>query len=356
MEITKEKGYSLLQEILETKTLNDISDYLFLHKGTIKRWFEKKEVPLNYYNDLNSMLSYKYPKYETYRSKDQFYTLEGVAKYCYDKTNEVLSNLGVNLNEYIYLEPSAGCCNFYNLLPKERRLGVDIEPKGDNQDELVQSDYLLYTPNKQKKYIVIGNPPFGLRGNLALRFINHSQKFADFVSFILPPLFDSTGKGVPMKRVKGYKLIHTEKLPLDSYYYPNGEIVSIATIFQIWSKIGNVNLAERENLKLDKYIKIYSLSNGKSSGAKRNVNMIDKCDIYLPSTCFSGMKAYDNFYDLPNKRGYGIVIKENKENLLKEIYKIDWEKVAFLSTNSALNLRTDLILQELISRNLIKGD
>ena len=43
-------------------------------------------------------------------------------------------------------------------------------------------------------------------------FINHSSKFADYVCFILPQLFESDGKGVPRKRVKGLNLIHSEKL------------------------------------------------------------------------------------------------------------------------------------------------
>jgi len=356
MDINQEFTYQLFTELLNKMTINELADELSLHIGTLRRWKEWERVPINYYNELNSMLDFKYPKYESYRSKDQFYTSSTVAKYCFDKTNEIIESLGLNIEDYTYIEPSAGCCNFYNLLPKNRRIGIDIEPKGENQHELIELDYLKYEPEREGKFIVIGNPPFGLRGNLALRFINHSSKFADIVAFILPPLFDSTGKGVPMKRVRGYKLIHTEKLPLDSYYYPNGETVSIATIFQIWSKIGDINLAERKTQNVDEYIKIYSLSNGKTSSSKRNVKMIGKCDAYLPSTCFSGMKAYKSFDELPNKRGYGIVIKKNKETIKNHIFNIiDWEDVAFLSTNSAINLRSDLIVNELSKRGLLGG-
>ena len=65
---------------------------------------------------------------------------------------------------------------------------------------------------EKNNFIVIGNPPFGLRGQLALKFINHSSKFADYVCFILPQLFQSDGKGVPRKRVIGLNLIHSETL------------------------------------------------------------------------------------------------------------------------------------------------
>ena len=76
------------------------------------------------------------------------------------------------------------------ILPVGKRIGLDIEPKCD---EIIQQDYLDWN-RKNKKYIVIGNPPFGLRGQLALKFINHSNTFADYVCFILPQLFESDGK------------------------------------------------------------------------------------------------------------------------------------------------------------------
>lgn len=346
------KANNLFEELLSLYDINEIANELNLHKGTLKRWKQNNNVPENYYNDLNLLLDNKYPLKESFRQQDQFYTLPKTAKYCYDQAIKIVSGLGVNIEDYTFIEPSAGEGTFYELMPNNKRIGIDLCPNGKYKTEFIQSDYLKYKPGNGK-YFVLGNPPFGLRGNLALRFINYSAQFADFVAFILPPLFDSTGKGVPMKRVNGYKLIHTEKLPLDSYYYPNGEKVQIATIFQIWSKFGKINLANSNYNTYEDYVKIYSLSNGNTSSSKRNVQMIDKCDIYLPSTCFSGMKAYKSFYELPNKRGYGLVVKKNKENIINSILSIDWSKVAFLSTNSALNLRTDLILNELVNKKLI---
>lgn len=78
--------------------------------------------------------------------------------------------------------------------------------------------------------------------------------------------------------------------------------------------------------------------------------MINNCDIYLPSTCFSGMKTYNSFGELPNQRGYGIVFYKDKEKLIKLFSEIDWNNIAFKATNSSLNLRTDLIENELIKR------
>ena len=195
-----------------------------------------------------------------------------------------------------------------------------------------------------KKYIVFGNPPFGLRGQLALKFINHSYKFADFVCFILPQLFESDGKGAPRKRVNKYNLIYSERIDNSSFLEPDGKEIKVNCIFQIWSKnLVNVdyNLNKRE---VNKNIKIYSLSDG-------------KCDIYIPSTCYGkeNMKYYESFETLPNRRGYGVLFNNNKEEYIKIFKNIEWDKIAYLSTNSSYNLRTSTIFLEIIKsyQNLI---
>jgi len=339
----------LFKEVKEKLGLKEIKRKLDLHIGTINRWIKLNKVPENYFNDLNFLLNDKYKVKEEFRDKDQFFTNEKISKYCYEKTLEILKQLGINYEEYVFIEPSAGCCNFYNLFPVGRRIGIDIDPKGNK--ELIKQNYLGFIPPENKKYIVLGNPPFGLRGNLALRFINHSSKFADVVAFILPQLFDSDGKGVPKKRVLGYQLAHTEKLSLDSFIYPDGRKINIATLFQVWTKINTDKIKKNIKNTCKSYIKIYSLSDGGTPSSTRNKNMLDKCDVYLPSTCFNGMKTYKSFEELPHRRGYGIVILKDKEKL-KHIFlnEINWEKVSFLATNSSLNLRTSLIEDEIIKR------
>jgi len=188
----------------------------------------------------------------------------------------------------------------------------------------------------------MGNPPFGLRGHLALRFINHSE-FADYVCFILPQLFESDGKGVPRKRVKGFNLIYSKKI-VSNFYEPDGDEIKINTIFQIWSKYHTnkkYDVKENTNTKL----KIYSLSDGGTSSSTRNKKMINKCDIYLPSTCFGkeNMKYYKLFEELPNRKGYGIVFYDDKKEMMKKMKSINWTKIAFKSTNSAYNLRSSQI-------------
>jgi len=92
-------------------------------------------------------------------------------------------------------------------------------------------------------------------------------------------------------------------------------------------------------------MKIYSMSDGGTISSTRNKNMIGKCDIYIPSTCFgkNNMKCYDSFEKLPNKKGYGILFINNKIILKNKMLNINWSDIAFLSTNSAYNLRSSQI-------------
>lgn len=333
----------LLKNLLEKKSYKEIADELNVSISTVKRWSELEDVPKEYMFELMSISNIKidYSKF-TYKEKDQFYTPIITAKKCYERLLEILNKYNENADEYIYIEPSAGEGSFLNLLPKERRIGIDIEPK---YGEIIEGDYLRWMPSDMsKKYITIGNPPFGLRGQLALKFINHSNKFADYVCFILPQLFGSDGKGVPRKRVKGYNLIWSEKID-NSFRNPEGKEVKVECIYQIWSK-NHMNDDYIIKDRKEDILKVYSLSDGGTASTTRNKKMIEKCDIYIPSTCFGkeNMRYYDSFNELPNKKGYGIVFKKNKDDNIKKFRIIDWNKVSFLSTNGAYNIRTSQIV------------
>jgi hypothetical protein len=333
---------NLLEECLQKKTIKEVATKLNLCIGTIRRWMELKDVPIQYIFDLYKILS-KEIDYSSYTStlKDQFFTPKDVAKQCWETfQREVI----IPIQDYTFIEPSAGDGSFLDILPKNS-IGLDIEPRANG---IQKQDYLTWKPQVSHKYIVFGNPPFGLRGHLALNFINHSYEFADYVCFILPQLFESDGKGSPRKRVKGYNLIYSEGLSA-MFYNPENQEIKVNGVFQIWSKHSS-NPAYTIKTNSEDKMKVYSLSDGGTVASTRNKDMIGKCDVYLPSTCFGkdNMKIYNQFEDLPGKKGYGIVFFTDKADMINKAKNIDWSSISFLSTNSAYNLRTSLIFEQFV--------
>jgi hypothetical protein len=337
---------AILNKLLEKNTVKNISERLNLASGTLTRWIELNDIPKSYEFDLLKMADIKidYSKYSS-KQKDQFFTPVNIAKDCVDIFCEEIKKYNENVNDFTFIEPSAGDGSFLKVLPLNT-IAMDIEPRHAN---IVERDYLDWKPtntNTDERYVVFGNPPFGLRGHQALKFINHSYDFAEYVCFILPQLFESDGKGVPRKRVKGYHLIYSKKIENASFYEPNANEIKINTIFQIWSKhqtSDEYNIKDYANEKTK--MKIYSMSNGGTVATTRNKDMIGKCDIYIPSTCFGkeNMKCYQNFDDLPGKKGYGLVFHANKDEMIFKMFHINWNDIAFLSTNSAYNLRSSQI-------------
>ena len=327
-------AYAQLQSTSLMFSHEKIAHALGVHVGTLKRWFDEQSVPGVYLHDLCRMIVEQAPQ-----NLDQFYTKKEVAVSCINMMHSCLDRLGIDTHGYTFIEPSAGCGHFFELLPKDRRIGIDIDPAIKTA---MTADYLSWKP-AEGKYIVVGNPPFGLRGNLALRFINHSAEFADVVAFILPQLFESDGKGANSKRVIDYTLAMSEPLAPDSFIYPDNTEVDVNTIFQVWTKVGIDKIETPHQPTCDSYVKIYSLSNGGTPSSTRNKHMIGECDVYIPSTCYRGMKAYDSFDQLPNERGYGVVIKKNHKAIKALLMKHDWNKTSFASTNSAINMRQSLI-------------
>ena len=59
----------------------------------------------------------------------QFYTKPHIAYFCWEYLKKVLKHITYkDIKMLYYIEPSAGCCDFFDLLPKDRRIGIDIVP------------------------------------------------------------------------------------------------------------------------------------------------------------------------------------------------------------------------------------
>lgn len=155
----------------------------------------------------------------------QFYTKQYIAEYCYSIFEKLVDS---SLYDYI-IEPSAGTGSFYKLLPSNKRIGFDIEPKCEG---IELKNYFDYVPNEKYKYIVIGNPPFGKIGSDAIKFFNKSAEFCDIISFILPRTFKRVS--VQNKLNLNFHLLYSEDLPLKPCCFEPS--MTAKCCFQIWTR------------------------------------------------------------------------------------------------------------------------
>lgn len=162
---------------------------------------------------------------------DQFYTNPIICL----KLIKIIKNLfKFSFKQFHFIEPSAGCGNFLDSLNKlkiknKNIEAYDIEPKEDKR--IIQKDYLTTKLKYANNNLIIGNPPFGKRGNKALAFLNKALNEADIVCLILPNIFKRYS--IQSKVNKNAKLIFSINLPEDSFLV-NDKAYNVNCVFMIW--------------------------------------------------------------------------------------------------------------------------
>ena len=226
----------------------------------------------------------------------QYYTKPEVAQYFLKKIKEIL-----NLDNYFIVEPSAGTGSFLNNNILENEIiAFDLEPKFDN---IIKMNYFDFKPDNNKKYIVIGNPPFGKNSNLAVKFFNHS-KYADYICFILPKTFKKIS--VTNKLDNNFHLVYEENVKENSFIFENNEY-DVPCVFQIWKK---------ESFKRNK------TKNKTKSNYITFLKYTDKYDYLIRRVGALAGKVIENDFEKysPNSHYY-IKSSNNIKNLIKNKYK-----------------------------------
>lgn len=149
---------------------------------------------------------------------DKYYTSAELAKYCVEKTKEIIGK--ENITEYI--EPSAGNGVFLNYLD-ESYLAFDIEP---DDDRIIKQDWLTTDLEYKKGRCVIGNPPFGERNVLSVKFYKKAIQLCDYIAFILPiSQYNNT------QQLFEFDLIYSEDLGTKKY-----SNIDIRCCFNVYKK------------------------------------------------------------------------------------------------------------------------
>ena len=173
---------------------------------------------------------------------DKYYTNPNVANLCIEKIMEYLKPTRQDL----LIEPSAGNGSFIKGMKEisNRCEFYDIEPENS---EIIKQDYMALNIerllNETNLIHVIGNPPFGRQSTMAIKFIKHSSKFANSISFILPKSFkkDSMQKHFPLD----FHLIFQQDIE-ENGFLVDDNLYDVPCVFQIWQRKGeNRSVSEK---------------------------------------------------------------------------------------------------------------
>lgn len=228
---------------------------------------------------------------------DKYYTDKQTAKWCIDKTLEIV---GKNFITEI-IEPSAGNGSFSSQI---NCIAYDIEPESD---DIVKQDYLELKIDYLEGRLVIGNPPFGSRMNLAQKFFKKSIEIADYIAFILPiSQLNNTSS------MYEFDLIFSQDLGKINF-----SDRKLHCCFNIYKRPKN-GLNQKESEKLDDIIII-----------RQDAKNYDTLDYDL-RMCYWGNGSAGKILQEGEKYSgeYKIQIKNEflKHNIIEVLTSIDWKK------------------------------
>ena len=278
---------------------------------------------------------------------DRFFTRENVARECHSRLLSVMVKNDVNLDEYVFVDAGAGKGVFFDLLPEQNRIGVELVP---NRAEFVEADFLSWLPATHVRcYAAIGNPPFGHRGWQALAFMNHAASFANYIGFILPMAFQSDGKGSPRYRVLGAELVESQLIPPGAFEDEEGKPVRVNALWQIWKR--GVN-KRKQSATCNDWLDLFTvdLRRERRCGHER----LCEATWFLQRTFYgSPPSLVRDFSDVRYGCGYGIVIKKDAERVESALRRTDWLRFSNLAAHNCHHISMYHIRNALIDAGFI---
>ena len=174
---------------------------------------------------------------------DSYYTKPTVVNHCLHQClKPVLAEKSIDIYRHfdLWVDPAVGDGAFLSsLVPLSDIIGIDISASNHQKSvyQVLNRDYLTWKPSKNyQRIMVCTNPPFGKNSSLAVKFFNHSAKFAECIAFIVPKTFFKAS--IRDRLDLNFELIGTYLLDDNSFYLPDEDNdYSVPTIFQVWLRL-----------------------------------------------------------------------------------------------------------------------
>ena len=246
-------------------------------------------------------------------NNEQFFTQPETAKQLSDWIKK--QDWFANVTEII--EPSAGDGVWLDCLPVTQ--AYDLEPKSDR---VKQADYLETEIPYKKHSLMVGNPPFGRMGSLAMKFVRKGCNEVDYIAFILPASFgkDSVKRRVP----NDFHLLHQTDLLEETFRFErDGKKVPV--VFQVWDRRDHKRVDPKLIDECDDFafIKVSSPPSGPASPAPTNADVA----ICTHGSGYGRITLGD--HTALNTRTHRFIRSHINENVLAQRLKgLNWQAVA----------------------------
>lgn len=166
---------------------------------------------------------------------DQYFTRPEIADRAVGWLEDLLGSWPRPLLPWYFIEPSAGEGSFLDALAARGHRAwagdlVPAHPRVRRHDFL--ADPVPRWPARFERRVVIGNPPFGRKADLAVAFLNRALGIAPVVAFVLPIQFrkwSAQGRVDPAAA-----LLVDRDLPEDAFTF-QGRPYRLRASFQVWS-------------------------------------------------------------------------------------------------------------------------
>lgn len=265
----------------------------------------------------------------TDKQLDKFYTKEGLAIRLIDTTYKILQ---IDPKEELFIEPSAGSGAFSKNMINVQ--AYDIKPEGE---EIEKADFLTLEI-EGNDYITIGNPPFGHRADLSVKFFNKSAEHSKAIAMILPSTFMKWS--IQSQLNNDFKLIYTERLEEESFLF-QGNGFSVRTYFMIW--VRNDFKTNRNNLRIlsrppIKHVDFNIRQHNATEGSRKYVH-----ENWKYATWRQGYHDYNNLFT-----------KEKDYEYLQDIVNTTNKQLFYIEplTEESENIIRTMDFNELSRRNL----
>lgn len=275
---------------------------------------------------------------------DQFYTKNDVANQLISSLFSIFPTLK---KEYRFIEPAAGAGSFLvalgkNKISKKRIKAYDIDPQDST---ILKIDYLDLKIPYSNYNVIVGNPPFGKRGRMALEFLNKGLKESDIVAFILPNIFNRYS--IQKKIDQEASLLLNISLQEDSFIFEE-KSYAVKCCFQVWVKnnrLGNdyTNLRiQEEPPRTDPDLKTYIHNNTKATLKYFDKNKYGWDFAVVRQGYYDYSEKITNEKELKKNRQY-FFVKFLSEEAKKVVDKIDFRELALKNTQVLGFSTTDFI-------------